>query len=154
MHQHTAKISAALLMVCVAGANSIFDQAFAKPPVKKAQARTAHSAPTASGSAATASDGTVVTKNADGSVEVTDGGGSAAGAVESGGGAVTTGSQKVVARQVRTGNTHYTDGVTVKRNSDGSVEVSDPPTIERWGSQAAPATTTHRSTAPKKRKHK
>jgi hypothetical protein len=151
MHKHTAKISAALLMVCVAGANSIFDQAFAKAPVKKA--RTAHTAPVSTaGGTVQSADGTTITRNADGSVDVTDGGGSAP-VAQSGGGAVTTGSQKVIARQVRSGNTHYSDGVTVKRNSDGSVEVSDPPTIERWGSQAAPATS-HRSTGTKKRKHK
>lgn len=150
MHKDSVKIYAAVLILCVAGANSLSSQAFAKPPAKKAQVPR-----TAPVSAATSrsSDGQVVTKNADGSVEVTDGA-SAPQAAQSAGAPVTTGSQKVVARQVRTGPSNI-DGVSVKRNADGSVEVSEPPTIERWGSQAPSSPTTyHKPSGTKKRKHK
>jgi hypothetical protein len=109
---------AIILMALVAMGN--LPQADAKPAYKAQKPKTA--------------DGVVVTKNADGTVEVTDQGSAPAqdqGQVQQGGG--------ITYRPAPPATIKYADGVTVKRNADGSVEVMEQDSgYQSFGAAPAP----------------
>lgn len=88
----------------------------------------------------------VVTKNADGSVEVSDtaGGGGAGGGGDNGA-AQTTGGGGITYKVAPPGTIRYPDGTVVRRNPDGSVDVMDEDTIHpQMHSLGSAPVSTHR----------
>ena len=76
------------------------------------------------GSSSRDSEGTVVTKNADGTVEASDDGDQPVAAPASSGRAPQP--TRTIIHYKNTGTTHYADGTVVRHNPDGSIDVSDP----------------------------
>jgi hypothetical protein len=76
-----------------------------------------------------------VTKNADGSVDVTD-------AAPAGKGAPSVGAKNTIYRPAKPGKTRYADGTVVTRNADGSIDVSDDDTAHpkiQWSGGTPPS---------------
>lgn len=104
----------------------VFSPATSTEAVAKGTAKKAYKPQAQTASYATTDQ--VITKNPDGTVEVSDGPGSAP-AGETGDGASAAASaapsRQVIYKVAGPGTTKYADGTVVTRNADGSVEVSD-----------------------------
>lgn len=75
-----------------------------------------------SSSSSSGSSDQIVTKNPDGTVEVTD---APSGSSGGGGGGVAPGTKTIYYRHAPPGTIKYADGTVVTRNADGSVDVTD-----------------------------
>jgi len=93
-------------------------------------------------------DGVTVQKNSDGTIEVSDTGGDGADFAPSSPAPVRKNAARRSSSRVRSGITRYSDGVLVRRNSDGSVEVTD---THSAGSHAFNSKTKHRRSGKRMR---